>query len=109
MFGKLRRGVLHVVGRDVERALGHPIAQTIDYAPSQVTESLNRGVPLLQEYRDSPAARDIFRLAQQIVGGEAMPERTVERAKQVPTNNEKPKRRGIFFRGQSASADKVKA
>jgi pilus assembly protein CpaE len=53
--------------KDLERALGFPIVQEIEYAPSQVTASLNRGVPLVQEYRDSPAARSITKLAQYIV------------------------------------------
>ncbi len=54
--------------KEVERALGQPIAQTIGHTPQQVTASLNRGVPLLEEYRDSPAAKDILSLAQQISG-----------------------------------------
>ena len=33
-----------------ERALGHPIVGEIEYAPSQVTASLNRGTPLVAEY-----------------------------------------------------------
>jgi pilus assembly protein CpaE len=50
--------------KDMERILGKSIVQTIDYAPNQVTASLNRGVPFVQEYRDSAAAQNIFQLAQ---------------------------------------------
>ncbi len=53
--------------KELERALGFPIVQEIEYAPNHVTASLNRGVPLVQEYRDSPAARSIMQLAQRIV------------------------------------------
>jgi pilus assembly protein CpaE len=49
--------------QDVERALGHPVAQTIEYAPGPVTTSLNRGVPLVTEYRSSPAAQNLVHLA----------------------------------------------
>ncbi len=53
--------------KDLERALGFPIVQEIEYAPNHVTASLNRGVPLVQEYRDSPAARSIRQLAERII------------------------------------------
>lgn len=49
--------------QDVERALGLPVAQIIEYAPGPVTSSLNRGVPLVSEYRSSLAAQNIVRLA----------------------------------------------
>jgi pilus assembly protein CpaE len=52
---------------DMERALGHPIVQAIEYAPNQVTASINRGVPLVLEYRDTPAAQSILRLAQLVI------------------------------------------
>ncbi len=55
--------------KDLERALGFPIVQEIEYAPNHVTASLNRGVPLVQEYRDSPAARSIRQLAERIIDG----------------------------------------
>jgi len=48
---------------DVERVLGRPIVQEIAYTPVQVASSLNRGVPLVQEYGDSAAARNILSLA----------------------------------------------
>lgn len=92
--------------KEMERALGQPIAQTIGHSPQQVTSSLNRGVPLLEEYRDSPAAKDILSLAQQISGkqpGKRVPNRE---AAPEPTRSERPKRRGFFFGGRSAP-DKV--
>ncbi len=49
--------------QDVERALGLPVAQIVEYAPGPVTSSLNRGVPLVTEYRSSLAAQNIVRLA----------------------------------------------
>lgn len=49
--------------QDVERALGHPVAQIIEYAPGPVTTSLNRGVPLVTEYRSSSAAQNVVHLA----------------------------------------------
>lgn len=94
---------------DVERALGHPIAQTIDYTPHQVTASLNRGVPLLQEYGDSPAARNIVSLAQQIAGQQAVPLQQEVEAKPMPAKAERSVKRGVFFRGPAPGASKVKA
>lgn len=49
--------------QDVERALGHPITQVIEHEAGAVTASLNRGVPLVQDYRSSAVARAILRLA----------------------------------------------
>jgi MinD-like ATPase involved in chromosome partitioning or flagellar assembly len=56
----------NVKQQDVERALGHPIAQVIKHEPATVTASLNRGVPLVQEYRSSGAAQAILKLAHQL-------------------------------------------
>ncbi|MBN1659144.1 MAG: P-loop NTPase [Anaerolineae bacterium] len=53
--------------KDLERTLGRPIAQTIDYAPGPVLTSLNRGVPLVQAYPNTPAAEKIVALARQLV------------------------------------------
>lgn len=55
---------------DVERALGRSIVQEVTHTPYQVSASLNRGVPLVEEFRDSPAARDIIKLAHSLVGME---------------------------------------
>ena len=84
-------------------ALGFSIVQEIAYAPNQVTASLNRGVPLVQEYRDSAAARSIMQLAQYIVdnsNGEGARHEQDEEADEV----EKPKKRGLFSQRRTASA-----
>jgi pilus assembly protein CpaE len=52
--------------QDVERALGHPIAQVIEHEAATVTASLNRGVPLVQEYRSSDVAQAILKLARKL-------------------------------------------
>jgi len=89
--------------KDLERALGFPIVQQIEYAPNQVTASLNRGVPLVQEYQDSAASRSIMHLAQIIVErSAAQPELDVEDEDVEPA--EKPKRRGLFSQRKAASA-----
>ncbi len=89
--------------KDLERALGHPFVQEIDYSPNQVTASLNRGVPLVQEYRDSAAARSIMRLAQYLVEStDARP--TLDTEEEPAGKNEKPKRRGLFSQRKTASA-----
>jgi pilus assembly protein CpaE len=90
--------------KDVERALGRPLVQAIQYAPKEVTASLNRGVPLVLEYKDSQAARSITHLAQLLaerkpqqllldVGGRPAPEREA-----------KTKRRGLFSGKKPATA-----
>ncbi len=53
---------------DVERALDRSIVQEVAHTPYQVSASLNRGVPLVEEFQDSPAARDIVKLARSLVG-----------------------------------------
>ncbi len=101
-----QRSTLQV--KDVERALGYPIAQAIDYAPQPVTESLNRGVPLLQDYRDSLVARNILSLAQLIMDREKKRgEETSERA-MAPAKGEKPKRPGMRFQRQSPATGRVR-
>jgi pilus assembly protein CpaE len=52
--------------REVERILNKPIAQAIDYAPVPVSASLNRGVPLVQEFPESAVAQNILQLARLI-------------------------------------------
>jgi pilus assembly protein CpaE len=95
--------------QDVERALGHTIAQTIEYTPYQVTDSINRGVSLIQEFRDSPAAKDILSLARQLVDRTAKSQEPDREVQAAPAKTQKPARRGFLFRGSAASADKVKA
>ena len=90
--------------KDLERALGVSIVQEIEYSPNQVTASLNRGVPLVQEYRDSAAARSIMRLARLLVensNAQASQDAGDESAGEV---EKKPKRRGLFSQRKPASA-----
>jgi pilus assembly protein CpaE len=94
--------------KDVERALGHAITQTIDYAPYQVADSLNRGVPLLQEYGDSPAARDILQLARLIAASPGGRERVAKEARLPSTRSEKSKKRALFFGRPATASGKVK-
>jgi len=94
--------------KEVERALGQPIVQTIEYAPNQVTASLNRGVPLLQEYRDSPAAQNILQLARQITNQSVKRERPSLEIQPTRVTSERSNKRGLFFRRQVATGDKVK-
>jgi len=79
----------------------------IEYAPTQVTASINRGVPLVLEYRDSPPAQSITRLAKLLVergtGRVSLPVEG-EPAQSIP---EKPKKRGLF-QSKSATANKVR-
>jgi pilus assembly protein CpaE len=83
--------------KEVERILGRPIAQTIEYAPSQVTVSLNRGVPLIQEYQDSPAAQDILRLARRLGSSEmARQERGRATVDSYALQRQMPRRRGLL-------------
>jgi pilus assembly protein CpaE len=90
--------------KDMERALGYPLVQAIEYSPSQVTASLNRGVPLVQEYRDSPAAQSIIHLAQLIIERGVQQESPGEEGEQVGAKREKPKRKGLFFRSNPAAS-----
>ncbi len=89
---------------EVERALGHPLAQTIQYAPREVTTSLNLGTPLVQEYGDSQAARSITRLAQLLVERSAQQESRGVEGKPVREKEAKPKRRGLFSGRKAATA-----
>jgi pilus assembly protein CpaE len=85
--------------KEVERILGKPILQTIEYAPSQVTASLNRGVPLVQEYQSSPAAQDLLHLAR-LIGDKTDKSQGSRRleVEPVPPKNEQPPRRRLFSR-----------
>jgi pilus assembly protein CpaE len=57
--------------KEVERALGHPINQVIEHAPNQVTLSLNRGVPLVQEFENSSIAKNLFQLARFVANSQS--------------------------------------
>jgi pilus assembly protein CpaE len=94
--------------KEVERALGRPIAQTIDYAPDQVTASLNRGIPLLQEYRDSRAAQDILQLANLLTSQGGRQERSSAEIRAVPSKGDRRPKRGLSFRGQAAAPGKAR-
>ncbi len=86
--------------QDVERALGHPVAQVIEYAPGPVTTSLNRGVPLVTEYRTSSAAQNIVRLAGLVAARSAQQSVGVEQPPEAPANGS----RGRGLRGRKRSA-----
>jgi pilus assembly protein CpaE len=90
--------------KDMERALGYPLALAIEYSPSQVTTSLNRGVPLVREYPDSPAAQNIVQLAQLIAERSARRQSLGLEEEPARARKEKPKRRGLFFRGAPAAS-----
>ena len=75
--------------QDVERALGHPVAQIIEYAPGPVTTSLNRGVPLVTEYRSSPAAQNILHLAGLVIERGVPQVLAGEPRLEVPSNGSK--------------------
>lgn len=95
---------------DVERSLGHDIAYSIDYAPHHVASSLNRGVPLVQEYPDSPVARSILELAKQIAGTGAALKPRAGRAREASAAKERGKQEGrSFFRGLFGAPKEVKA
>ena len=89
--------------KELERALGYTIVQEIAYAPNQVTASLNRGIPLVQEYENSTAARSIMQLAEHIVeNGKARDSQDAE-GEQAEAED-KTKKRGLFSQRRSASA-----
>ncbi len=85
--------------KDVERALGRPIAQVIGHSPGEVTDALNRGVPVVQEYPNSQAARGILGLTRLLATKSAERRAPSVEAEPAPQKEEKPKRRGFFSRG----------
>lgn len=92
--------------RDVEQALGYRIAQIIEHSPGEVTASLNRGIPLVLEYSDSPAAQNILELARTLSGKGAPTLEPAIRSEPEPIANQR-KRRGFFPFGSLASANEV--
>jgi pilus assembly protein CpaE len=91
----------NVKPKDLERILGHPIAQMIDYAPYQITASLNQGLTLIQEYGSSPAAQNIWKLAELITNDEAQGDgRWRMEVNRLEDRREPAARRGRFFRGR---------
>jgi pilus assembly protein CpaE len=74
---------------DVERALGHPIAQVLEHAPGPVTASLNRGVPLVIEYHSSNVARGILSLARKLAEAGTGQE-PLKATRSVPAHSEPP-------------------
>jgi len=69
---------------DVERVLGRTIVQEVAHTPYQVSASLNRGVPLVEEFQDSPAARDIIKLARSLVGMDNAEKQAEAKSKTAP-------------------------
>ena len=82
--------------QDVERALGLPVAQIVEYAPGPVTSSLNRGVPLVTEYRSSLAAQNIVRLAGLLAQRSA--QEALGAGEQLATSSNGSKGRGLRAR-----------
>jgi pilus assembly protein CpaE len=95
--------------KDVERILGKAIAQTVDYAPNQVTATINRGMPLVLEYGDSAAAQSIFELAQIISNEEDdHPGRRRLEVDPAPARKEPAKRRRLFSGNHSSTPSQVR-
>ena len=85
--------------KEVERILGHPVAQMIDYAPHHITASLNQGLTLVQEYGRSPAAQSILKLAELVLhADEATEGRWRLEVNRLRDSKESPGRRGLFSR-----------
>ena len=84
---------------DVERALGRSIVQEVAHTPYQVSASLNRGVPLVEEFRDSPAAKDIIKLAHSLVGMDAAEEKARAEFKVAKAPERNKGKRKLFARG----------
>ena len=58
----------NVKQEDVERTLGHHIAQVLEHDAGSVTASLHRGVPLVEAYSNSAVSQGIVHLAQILAG-----------------------------------------
>jgi Flp pilus assembly CpaE family ATPase len=69
----LRTMVIGIVGgmslprNAIERFLGYPLLATIPARPSEVMQALNKGVPYLQLYPDSPISKFYRLLAKRLV------------------------------------------
>jgi len=96
--------VSNVKRGDVERALGRSIVQEITHTPYQVSVSLNRGVPLVQEFQDSPAARDIIKLARSLVAMDAAAKRAQAESKPAAAPEKNKGRRKLFAWGATQPA-----
>jgi pilus assembly protein CpaE len=88
--------------KELERALGYTIVQEVAYTPNQVTASLNRGVPLVQEYESSAAARSIMQLAEHIVENVEAGDSQDAEDEQAEAED-KTKKRGLFSQRRNAS------
>jgi len=97
--GNVKRG-------DVERALDRSITQEVAHTPYQVSASLNRGVPLVQEFQDSPAARDIIKLARSLVGMDAAQKQAEVESKPAAVPERNKGKRKLFAWGATQSASR---
>jgi pilus assembly protein CpaE len=97
--GTVKRG-------DVERALDRSIVQEIAHTPFQVSASLNRGVPLVQEFHDSPAARDIIKLARSLVGMDTAEKQAGVESKRAPAPERNKGKKKLFAWGAPQAASR---
>jgi pilus assembly protein CpaE len=91
---------------DVERALDRSIIQEITHTPHQVSASLNRGVPLVQEFHDSPAARDITKLARSLVGMDTAEKQAEVGSKPAPASERNTGKRKLFAWGATQAVSR---
>jgi pilus assembly protein CpaE len=71
---------------DVESSIRRPIDGTIISDGRLAVLAVNRGVPFIVSNPESPLSRDVYKLAQTLIGGV------------TTSTDEKPNRRGIFAR-----------
>jgi len=91
---------------DVERAIGRSIVQEIAHTPYQVSASLNRGVPLVQEFQDSPAAKDIIKLARSLVGMDGAEKQAQAESKRVAAPERDKGKRKLFAWGATQASSR---
>jgi Flp pilus assembly CpaE family ATPase len=89
---------------DVERALGRSILQEVAHTPYQVTVSLNRGVPLVEAFQDSAAARDIVKLAHSLVAMDSAEKRAEVQPKPAAVPDRANDKRKMFARRATQAA-----
>ncbi len=89
---------------DVERALGRSILQEVAHTPYQVTVSLNRGVPLVEAFQDSAAARDIVKLARSLVGMDSAEKQAEVQPKPAAVPDRANDKRKMFARRATQAA-----